>query len=113
MTNTKNLDDIRQIMLETAKVQFAALNAGIVFWSQWVESASKAAKGISDQLLLTGKEGSDADKILSKITDLTREYLRKTTELPNAAVARFNADVKGAGGPKSGRRRTRATRVKA
>src|ERR1017187_1031502 len=112
MTDTKNVDDLRQIMLETAQIQFATLNAGIVFWSQWVENASKTAQGISNQLLLAGKEGSDTDKILGTITDLTREYLRKTTELPNAAVARFNADVKPAGGPKGTRTRTRSARVK-
>lgn len=100
-------------MLETAQIQFAALNASIVFWSQWVENASKTAQGISNQLLLAGKENSDTDKILGRITDLTREYLRKTTELPNAAVARFNADVKPAGRANGARTRTRSARVKA
>jgi hypothetical protein len=110
MASGKKIDDVREIMLETARIQFATLNAGVVFWSGWVENASKTAQAISAQLALVGKEGSDTDKILGKITDLTRVYLRTTTELPNTAVARFNADIKSSGN--TSRARTRSARVK-
>ena len=97
-------------MLETARIQLATLNAGVVFWSGWVENAGKTVHAIGSQLALVGKEGSDTDKILGKITDLSRDYLRTTTELPNAAVARFNADLKSS--KSSGSSRKRSARVK-
>jgi hypothetical protein len=110
MATNKSIDDVREIMLETARIQFATLNAGIVFWGGWVESASKTAQAIGDQLSLVGREGSDTDKILGKITDLSRAYLRQITELPSAAVSRFNSDLKAAGGAKASRRRSARTK---
>ena len=98
-------------MIETARMQFASLNAGIVFWSGWLESASNFAQTLSTELTNLGKEGSDTDATLSKITDSSREYLRKMTELPEAATARFKKDVAAAATQRT--TRTRAARAKA
>lgn len=98
-------------MIETARVQFASLNAGIVFWSGWLESASKFAQTLNAALTNLGEEGSDADATLSKITDSSREYLRKITELPDVATARFKKDIAAAATQRAAR--TRAVRVKA
>ena len=111
MATSKTTEDVRQLMIETARVQFATLNAGIVFWSGWLESASKLAQTLNTELTNLGKEGSDTDKMLSKITDSSREYLRKMTELPEAATARFKKDVAAAGPQRTAR--TRAARAKA
>ena len=105
MAANKNLEDVRQVMIETARIQFATLNAGIVFWSVWVESASKQAQKINEELMNLGKEGTDTDTVLSTITNSSREYLRTLTELPNAAVARFNKDVAAGTAPKPNRSR--------
>jgi hypothetical protein len=95
--------------LESARVQFAALNAGIVYWSGWLQSTSKLAEAMSEQMMLLSQEGSDANKVVGKMTDLSRQYLRSLTELPNEAVARFNADVaKKAGSPNARKRAGRA-----
>jgi len=93
MPKSKTTDDIRQVMIETARVQFASLNAGIVFWSGWLQGASTFAQTLSTELSNLGKEGSDTDAMLSKITDSSREYLRKISELPEAAAIRFKKDV--------------------
>ena len=100
--------DVRQILLESARIQFGALNAAVAFWSGWVERTSKLAQAANEQMLLLGKEGSDANKIVGRITDLSREYLRSLTELPNQAVARFNADAAKPGPAKARRRAARA-----
>jgi hypothetical protein len=102
-------EDVRQVLLESARIQFAALNAGVAFWSGWVENTSKLAQAANEQLLSLSKEGLDANKAVGKLTDLSREYLRSLTELPNQAVKRFNADVAKAG---VGNRRKRAARAK-
>ena len=97
-------EEIRQVLLDSARVQFAALNAGVVFWSKWVERTSKLAQAASEQVQLLGKDDVDANKVVGKITDLSREYLRVLTELPNEAVTRFNAEV-AKGGPGNGKKR--------
>jgi hypothetical protein len=100
--------DVRQVLLESARIQFAALNAGVAFWSGWVERTSKLAQAANEQMVLLGKDGSDANKIVGRITDLSQEYLRSLTELPNQAVERFNADVAKPGAAKAKRRAARA-----
>jgi hypothetical protein len=106
MSNTN--EDVRQVLLESARIQFATLNAGVAFWSGWVERTNKLAQAANEQIVLLGKEGSDANKAVGKITDLSREYLRSLAELPTQAVARFNADVARAGTQKSKRRAAKA-----
>ncbi len=111
MATSKTTEDVRQVMIETARVQFATLNAGIVFWSGWLESASQFAQTLDTELTNLGKGGLDIDATLSRITDSSREYLRKMTELPEAATARFKKDVAAAGPHRTSR--TRAARAKA
>ena len=99
--------DLREVLLESARIQFAALNAGVAFWSAWVESTSKLAQAANEQLLSLSKEGVGANKAVGKMTDLSREYLRSLAELPNQAVKRFNADLAQGNGE-----RKRAARAK-
>ncbi len=87
-------EDIRAVMMDTAKVQLAALNAGIEFWSGWVESASKFALAANKELMELTSGDANADETLSRLTDSTRKYLDAVTELPSRAATRFAADVK-------------------
>jgi hypothetical protein len=98
-------------MMETAKVQLAALNAGIEFWSRWVESASKFAQTTNSELAKLTTGDAKADETLSRITDSGRVYLEAMTQLPNKAVARFNADLETFSQKKS--EATRSARAKA
>ena len=109
MDTNKN-QEVRQLMIEAAKVQVAALNAGITFWSSWVESASKFAKSLNSELINLGKDTVQSDEAIGKLTDLSREYLRKMTELPGAAVGQFDAEVGKAIEPKKAP--SRAARAK-
>ena len=86
MSTNKTTEGVRQVMIETARVQFASLNAGIVFWSGWLESASKFAQTLNAALTNLGEEGSDA-------------------------TARFKKDIAAAATQRAAR--TRAVRVKA
>jgi hypothetical protein len=81
-------------MLETAKMQVAALNAGIEFWRGWVESASTFAQSANVALANLGESNVNVDETLSRIADSGRVYLEAMTELPNKAVAQFNSDLK-------------------
>jgi hypothetical protein len=104
-------DDIRAVMMETAKVQLAALNGGIEFWRGWVEGASQFAQAANNELMALSTGSAKADEVLSRITDSSRKYLDAITKLPGKAVARFTADLGRSGSTKSTRRR--AARVKA
>ena len=87
-------DDIRAVMMETAKVQVATLNAGIEFWSGWVESATKFTQSAASELTALSTGDADADHTLSRIADSSRKYLDAITELPGKAAARFSQDLK-------------------
>jgi outer membrane murein-binding lipoprotein Lpp len=104
-------EEIRAIMLESARVQVATLNAGIAFWSSWVDAAGKFVQTTSRELATIGQSNAKVDQIIGRVTDSSREYLRRVIELPNAAVAQFNADLK-AGRSGKGRKRTRAAKAK-
>ncbi len=100
----------REIMLETARVQLAGLTAGIEFWSGWVQRAAKFAQEASKSLLAASEKKESADQMVARLVDSNREYLRQVTELPDLAVARFNAEI-GKSAPSRARRR-RAARAK-
>ncbi len=95
-------------MLETARMQLATLNAGIEFWSGWVESAGKLAQTVNKELATLGKDGAKADEIVSRITDSSRKYLAAMSDLPEKAAARFKKDLKPATGSGPARRMARA-----
>lgn len=110
MAQSTTNDDVRAVMMETAKVQLAALNAGIEFWRQWVESASKFAQTTNVALATLSNGDVKVDETLSRIVDSGRVYLGAMTELPNKAVTRFNSDLETFAQKKQ--ERTRSARAK-
>jgi hypothetical protein len=102
---------IREIMLETARVQLAGLTAGIEFWSGWVERTARFAQEANKSLLVATEKKESADQMVARFVDSNREYLRQVTELPNLAVARFNAEVRKSAPSRA--KRKRAARAKA
>jgi pyridoxal biosynthesis lyase PdxS len=101
---------IREIMLETARVQLAGLTAGIEFWSGWVQRTARFAQEASKSLQAATEKKESTDQMLARLIDSNRAYLRQVTELPDLAVARFKAEV-GKSTP-SRAKRTRAARAK-
>ncbi len=101
---------MRDILVEAARTQLAAVTAATTFWAGWAESAHAYAQKVSDELAKLDAEDGDAGDLLGRITDLTREYLRNLTELPTTSVQHFNSQLERIGKPTSGR--TRAARVK-
>jgi hypothetical protein len=104
----KTSQDVRAVMVETAKMQLATLNAGIEFWSGWVESAGKFAQDVNKQLSVLTEANTNADELVSRITDSSRKYLTTMSELPDKAVARFKAELKSERGKGPARRAARA-----
>ena len=104
-------DAVRDILVEAARTQLAAVTAATTFWAGWAEMADSYAKSVSDELAKLEREDGDAGDLLGRITDLTREYVRNLTELPTTSVQHFNAQLETIG--KRTGKRTRAARVKA
>lgn len=101
---------MRDILVEAARTQLAAVTAATTFWAGWAEMARTYAQNVSDELAKLDQEDGDAGDLLGRISDLTREYLRNLTELPTTSVQHFNAQLETIG--KRTARRTRAARVK-
>jgi hypothetical protein len=101
---------VRDILVEAARTQLAAVTAATTFWAGWADMANTYAKNVSDELAKLEAEDGDAGDLLGRITDLTRDYLRELTDLPTASVQHFNAQLETIG--KRAGRRTRAARVK-
>ena len=104
----KTSQDVRAVLVETARMQLATLNAGIEFWSGWVQTAGKFAQDLNKQLSTLDKANINADEIVSRITDSSRQYLSTLSELPDKAAARFKEDLKAVRGKRPVRRAARA-----
>ena len=102
-------DQLRDVLVEAARTELAAVSAGIKFWAAWVESADRYTRALDDELAKLEQTGESGD-LVGRISDLTREYLRNVTKLPSAAVSEFNSRLETIGKPKP--RRARAARVK-
>lgn len=92
MTDNRS-DDIRAIMLESARMQVATMSGAIAFWTGWVEAAGKFVQAASRELATVADPDTKVDSVMGRLTDSSKEYLRHLTELPNIAVAQFNAEL--------------------
>lgn len=101
---------VRDILVEAARTQLAAVTAATTFWAGWAEVAHAYAQNVSDELAKLDAEDGDAGDLVGRITDLTREYVRNLTDLPTTSVQHFNSQLETIG--KRSARRTRAARVK-
>lgn len=103
-------DPVRDILVEAARTQLAAVTAATTFWAGWAEVANTYAQAVSDELAKLDEEGGDTGDLVGRVSDLTRQYLRDMTDLPTTAVTHFNGQLEKIGKPAA--RRTRAARVK-
>jgi hypothetical protein len=101
---------MRDILVESARTQLAAVTAAIKFWAGWVESADRYTQAIGEELAKIDREDGESGDLVGRLSDLTREYIRSMTELPAVAVKHFNEQLEQIGKPK--RRRSRAAKVK-
>jgi hypothetical protein len=101
---------VRDLVVEAARTQLAAVSAGIKFWAAWVESADRYTRAVGAELARLENENEPTGDLTARLADHTRVYLREMTTLPTVAVQHFNGELEKIGRPK--RRRTRSARVK-
>jgi len=104
------IDEIRQVVLEAARTELAAVSAGIKFWAGWVESADRYTQALSAELTKIEDSSVPSGEAVARVADLSRAYLRELTELPRMSIRHFTGELDKIGRPK--RRRARVTRAK-
>lgn len=87
------LNDLRDLTVEAARVQLSAMTSVTKFWAGWAQSAEKYTQGLSDELEKIDKDGTKLDTALNRFSDLTREYLRELGKLPNIAAEQFSGEI--------------------
>jgi hypothetical protein len=108
-------EELRDIMIEVARTQLAAVTAALKFWGGWVESADKYTQKISAELTRVSEGTENSPKFVGRLTDFSREYLREMISLPNVAVDHFATEIEKISRPvgKPAPKRTRKARAKA
>jgi len=104
-------DELRAIVVECVQIQLASLNAGIEFWRGWVDRASEFAQSAARDLKHLTDSKTDLNLVVGRLTDTTRSYLRRITELPDVTAAKFNQELKNVSTTKKSKH-TRAARAK-
>jgi hypothetical protein len=114
-TTASQANDIQEIVLRAATTQVAAMSALVRFWLSWAEAADTYTKGLSAELLQIGSDRT-SNETVGRVTDLTREYVRRISDLPVATARNFLAEVESSataqGGTPKQHNRARAARVK-
>jgi hypothetical protein len=111
--STKASEEVREIMVEVARTQLAAVTAALKFWGGWVESANKYTEKISAELTRIS-QGEHSEKFVGSLLDSSREYLREMIALPNLAVDHFTSEIEKISKPagKSAPERSRKAKAK-
>lgn len=117
--NTTRDSEIQALLLEAVEVQLAAVKAGINFWTEWVNEATRFSEEAIRRLSELQAEPTENGRILLELTDISRASLRSFNQLPRHAAESFireldnfeagrNPAKKGGAKPKA----NRAVRIK-
>jgi hypothetical protein len=82
-------EDLLSLARDVARMELAALNAGITYWSGWVDSAAKFARATNHELINVTKRSAKVSEVVSGLADSTREFLNSQVALPVEAAAEF------------------------
>jgi hypothetical protein len=85
--------DLRDILIDTAEVQLATINAGIEFWGAWLEQATEFSRIAGEGLDAIRENPDDSADVLGTMVDTSRENIRALSDLPRRAAERFIRDL--------------------
>ena len=64
-------DPVRDVLVEAARTQLAAITAATTFWAGWAEVAHKYAQAVSDELAKLDAQDGDGSDMVGRVSDLT------------------------------------------
>jgi hypothetical protein len=87
-----NKDKVLEVLMESARVQVAAMNAGIEFWKKWIEQASEFSSEVNSELLkVTSK--SERSSVVGNISDSSKKFIRQVSSLPKLYSDNFESEL--------------------
>jgi hypothetical protein len=101
--------DLLSLARDVARMELAAVNAGISYWSGWADSSAKLARATNNELITVAKGGAKVSEVVSRLTNSSREFLNRQVALPAEMVAEFRTAFEKA----SARPRERTSKVSA
>ncbi|HEY6976807.1 MAG TPA: hypothetical protein VH396_11005 [Chitinophagaceae bacterium] len=109
---SNNSEKIREVLIESAKIQVAAMNAGIEFWKNWVNQASEYSRDLSDQLFNITKNNIDQDAVIGNLTDSSLKFVREMSTLPGVYSKHFEQELSKMSGTAKGSKPSRRAKAK-
>ena len=88
-----NSQQIRDLIIESANVQIATVNASIEFWKAWINSASELSIKLSGEVSAAASSSTDSDKVIGNITDHSRTFVREIGTLPAVFSKTFENEL--------------------
>ena len=90
---TSQETDIQAILVNAVEVQLATFRAGIDFWANWAELATKFSDESIRRLNEIQSNPDETNRLLLEITDASRETIRAMTDLPRNTAERFISEL--------------------
>lgn len=82
-------ENFNEVIIDAATIQLASFNAGIEFWSRWLEEATELSdtwrKGLQDFI----KDPENNSATILKMTEASQKNLRNIKSLPRQMTDRF------------------------
>ncbi len=64
--------EIRDLMIEAARLQLAGLTSVVKFWAGWAQAADKYTQAMSDEVARISEGSVESNDIVGRLSDLSR-----------------------------------------
>ena len=82
-------DDLRLLLTDAIEVQLAALNAGIKFWTEWIEHTSTFVQSATKTLSSINTDDPKSRDVVLELLDAGRASVRSLIDVPRNTAAHF------------------------
>ena len=84
-------EELVSLARDVVRMELAAVNAGISYWSGWADSSATFARAANKELIGVTKGGVKVSEVVSRLADSSRDFLNRQVALPVEAIAEFKA----------------------
>jgi len=90
-------EELFSLARDVVRMELAAVNAGISYWSGWADSSATFARAANKELIAVTKGGVKVSEVVSRLANSSRDFLNRQVTLPVEAIAEFKAAFEKAG----------------